>query len=73
MRRTLEEFATELDVPKEIAEGLIKFMLAKKWAIFRGERPPEHGRGKGAYVYTIPYNAGNMMRKLIEKLEEHRS
>lgn len=69
MRRTIDEFATELGVDRPAAKGLIDFLEAKKLAVFRGERPNPTGRGKGLHVYEVKDGAGMVAAKMIKKIE----
>jgi predicted ArsR family transcriptional regulator len=67
--RTIPEIAQVLDLPKEAAVGLVKFLGALGLASFRGERPSPTGRGKGAHVYQIAEGAGAAVADMIRKLE----
>ena len=70
MTRTLQEIADELGVPKDAADGLVKYLRATQQARFRGERPSPTGRGKGAYVYDVQRGAGEAVARAIAKLED---
>jgi len=70
MKRTIDEIATELDVDRTAADGLVKFLTALDLARFRGERPSPSGRGKGAHVYEITSGAGKEVAKMIQKVEK---
>lgn len=69
MRRTIDEFAEELGVSREAAEGLVRYLRETKLVRFRGERTPEHGMGKGAHVYSVVGGAGSLIGRAIRKLE----
>lgn len=68
MKRTIDEFAEELDVPREEAEGLVRFLRKKGLVLFRGERPAVNG-GKGAHVYEVMSGAGKMLGAMVGRLE----
>jgi hypothetical protein len=69
MRRTIDEFAEELSINRDAADGLIKFLLAVKLAKFRGERQGPGIRGKGPHVYDIEVGAAKEVARLIRTLE----
>ena len=69
MRRTVDEFAEELSVPRDAADGLVKFLLAVKLAKFRGERQGPGIRGKGPHVYDISTGASKDLAKIVKPLE----
>lgn len=69
MRRTVDEFAEELSVPRDAADGLVKFLLAVKLAKFRGERQGPGIRGKGPHVYDISAGAAKEVSRLLKPLE----
>ena len=69
MKRTLDEIADELDIDHAVSDGLIKFLIEKGLARFRGERPSPSGRGKGAHVYEVLDGAGKQAGRIIARLE----
>lgn len=50
-RYTVGEVAEKLDISKDAARGLIKFLVEIGVARLRGERPS--ARGRGEYVYSL--------------------
>lgn len=69
MRRTIDDFAEALSVPRDAAEGLLRYLRAVDLAQDRGERPNPSGRGKGARVYEIVSGAGAKVAAVVEGLE----
>lgn len=53
MRLTTAEVAGRLGVDREVARGLIHFLVELGLAEFKGERPPETGRGKAQHVFEF--------------------
>lgn len=53
MRLTIADVAQRLDVDKEIARGLVKFIVDANLARSMGERRPESGRGRAEAVYLF--------------------
>ena len=52
-RYTVNDVAEKLDVEREVARGLVRFLVDKHLASLRGERKPESGRGKAENVYSF--------------------
>lgn len=70
MKRTLDEIATDLDIERSAADGLVvKFLMPLGLARFRGERPNPTGRGKGQHVYEIVDGAGKEVARRLGKVE----
>lgn len=70
MTRTVAEIADALGIEEKAARGLVAFMLScsPPLARFRGERASS-GVGRGPSVYQVEQGAGNLARRLIERLE----
>jgi predicted ArsR family transcriptional regulator len=69
MKFTAQELADQLAVERPSADGLLRFLLDKKLAKYRGERPSPSGRGKGAHVYEIEHGAGDAVARIIKEAE----
>ena len=69
MTRTAQEIADVLEIPREAADGLLKYLLMTGLARFRGERPSLTGRGKGAHVYEIVPDLGKALATSVTRLE----
>jgi predicted ArsR family transcriptional regulator len=69
MTRTLSEIAEALSVPRDAADGLVKYLRAVDLARFRGQRPTPTGRGRGAHVYEVLPGAKVAVAAALEKLE----
>lgn len=69
MRLTVREVAELLDVDPARADGLLKYLSARRLARFRGEAPPVGGRGRGPKVYEVLDGAAEAVAADIKKLE----
>lgn len=54
MQMTINELAAKLNVDRDDAVALVKFLVAKKMIEKTGERPSASGKGKASNVYEIP-------------------
>lgn len=52
-RLTVTEISERLDVDKEEARGLVRYLVAVGLVELKGERKPESGRGKAENVYSF--------------------
>lgn len=66
---TVQELADKLGIDRDLAYGLVRYLVHAKLAKFRGERPNPSGKGKGAHVYEIVDGAGKRLAAIIGKLE----
>lgn len=69
MTRTAQEIADVLEIPREAADGLLKYLLTIGLARFRGERPNQSGKGKGAHVYEMAPDLGKALAAAMTRLE----
>lgn len=70
MKMTVAEIADALGVNEKIADGVVKFLVVKGLAQFKGERPSPTGRGKGPHVYEVVAGASEGVAATIRLLEE---
>ena len=66
-RYTVNEVAEKLDVEREVARGLVRFLVDKHLAELRGERKPESGRGKAENVYAFTYDFEKRLGMLLKR------
>lgn len=66
-RFTVAEIAERLQVDREIARGLVRFLSEINLALVKGERKPDNGRGKAETVYAFEEDYANT---LVDVLKE---
>jgi predicted ArsR family transcriptional regulator len=66
-RYTVNEVAEKLDVEREVARGLVRFLVDKHLASLRGERKPESGRGKAENVYSFADDFEKRLGMLLKR------
>jgi len=66
-RFTISEVAQKLDVEKDIARGLVKFLEAVFEAEPMGDRPSVSGRGRAEGVYEFRDGFEKRIEKRLEK------
>jgi hypothetical protein len=64
---TAEDLGAALRIDKGHAYGLIRFGEERGWITKIGTKPSGTGRGRGATIYKIPKNLGNMIQELWAK------
>lgn len=66
LRLSVVEIADKLGVDREVARGLVRYLVEVGLAQFRGERRAQGSRGKAEHVFsfTVGYEA-----ELVEKLK----
>lgn len=64
LEMTAEMLGQSLAIPKARAYGLIKFGEEMRWIRKIGMMPTTTGRGRGATIYRIPVELGEMLRAL---------
>ena len=67
MRFTIAEIAARLDVEKETARGLVKYLEAFGAAMPMGARAPVNGRGRAEVVFEFREGFEKRLAKELEK------
>lgn len=65
MKRTTAEIAAAIGVSEPAAAHLVAFLRATDLIEFKGERPVP--RGKGPFVYEVPRETPDRVRKMLDK------
>jgi len=68
-RFTVTEVAEKLDVDREVARGLIRFLVERDLSSLQGERKPESGRGKAENVYAFADDFEKRLATILKRAE----
>ena len=65
---TIAEIAAALEVDREAARGLVRFLVARGLAIPRGRRPPDRARGGAPeHLYALLDEAPDGVRQVLRR------
>lgn len=65
----MQEIAEVLGVSRQVADGLVKFLVEVGAARFCGQRPSQWGRGRGSNVYEVGDGAAKKAAAVVVRLE----